>query len=131
MSIAIRNCLFRFKCRKNWDDLEVTEREGQRFCSECQSAVFFCKTSEDLAFEIELNNCVAFERHPVRGSSAVQAGAPQQGIGNKAPDPKAIWKTPEGAQLFRKMLHGNELDEQDRQTLASIKRLNRPQAKEE
>ena len=31
----IRNCEFKFKCPKQWEALELTDREDQRHCHEC------------------------------------------------------------------------------------------------
>jgi len=39
---------------------------------------------------------------------------------------RRIWKTPEGVSLLHKMLAGGPLDEQDRQTLAELKRADPP-----
>jgi len=39
---------------------------------------------------------------------------------------RRIWKTPEGVGLLRKMLAGEDIDAQDRQTLADLKRADPP-----
>lgn len=39
---------------------------------------------------------------------------------------RRIWKAPEGVSLLRKMLEGDPLDEQDRQTLADLRRADPP-----
>lgn len=83
--------------------------------------VFFCNNAEDLEFELRLNNCVAIVKH---GSSEKYA-SPQEIPGYNGPDHMDVWRTPEGSALFRKMLHGTPLEEEDRKTLEHIKGLNR------
>lgn len=122
MSIAIRNCRFKFKCTKKWSELTPTEISSQRFCSECEQMVFFCRNAEELEFEVRLNNCVAIERHPAQGKAPmIEVGVPQSDIGYNVPDPMTCWNTPQGAALFRKILHGETLDDDDRRTLEEIK----------
>jgi hypothetical protein len=59
MIFAIRNCKFRFKCQKLWDDLELTDNSSIRFCRECQRDVVFCGTDSDLMRAITNDECVA------------------------------------------------------------------------
>ena len=58
-SLTIRNCIFGFKCDKNWADLTHTESDGVRFCQSCQKEVFFCESDDELVKCVRLNRCVA------------------------------------------------------------------------
>ncbi|MGE0116089.1 MAG: hypothetical protein AB7T07_14555 [Steroidobacteraceae bacterium] len=58
-STRIRNCLFAFKCDKQWGDLIRTSFEKVRFCTDCSRDVFFCSTDSELAEAVRLNRCVA------------------------------------------------------------------------
>lgn len=83
--------------------------------------VFFCNSAEDLGFELRLNNCVAIDKH----GPFQKYPSPQDIPGYNAPEPTDVWKTPQGSALFRKMLHGTPLEEEDRKTLEHIKGRNR------
>jgi hypothetical protein len=61
-SISIRNCRFAFKCDKKWDDLEETQEELIRFCNMCEKEVHFCEDDDELARNVRLNRCVAFNK---------------------------------------------------------------------
>lgn len=56
---AIRNCEFRFKCPKDWDALEPTDRDDERYCNECNQIVYFSKTGKQLMAAIKEDRCVA------------------------------------------------------------------------
>ena len=58
-SLTIRNCVFGFKCDKNWGELTHTESGGVRFCQSCQKEVFFCESDDELVKYVRLNRCVA------------------------------------------------------------------------
>ena len=60
--ISIRNCRFAFKCDKKWGDLDATEEDSIRFCNACEKEVHFCEDDEELARNIRLNRCVAFNK---------------------------------------------------------------------
>jgi hypothetical protein len=60
---AIRNCNFENRCRsRDWNDLAQVEGEPLvRFCSTCESPVFFCIHADDLEDHLRKNHCVALE----------------------------------------------------------------------
>lgn len=60
--ITLRNCQFKFKCPKQWDSLERTNRTDVRFCDHCKEKVYFCHTSHELREAIEKNYCVAINK---------------------------------------------------------------------
>ena len=61
-NVSIRNCRFAFKCDRKWDDLTET-REGEiRFCNVCEKEVHFCSDDQELARNVRLNRCVAFNK---------------------------------------------------------------------
>jgi hypothetical protein len=61
----LRNCKFKFRCFKLWDDLEETDQIAVRFCDECKKHVYYCETQEQLNFAIARNECVAIRwNHP-------------------------------------------------------------------
>ena len=59
----IRNCEFKFKCPKRWDDLETSSSpsafDSPRRCSECHQLVWKADTEEQLAKYILHDYCVA------------------------------------------------------------------------
>ena len=59
----IRNCEFKFKCPKRWDDLETaaspTAFDSPRRCDECQQLVWKADNEEQLAKYILHDYCVA------------------------------------------------------------------------
>lgn len=59
----IRNCHFKFKCPKQWDDLEKPEHpraiHSPRRCDECHQLVWKADTEEQLAEHILRDRCVA------------------------------------------------------------------------
>lgn len=61
MNAEIRNCIFRFKCTKTWEDLKETTEKTKRFCNHCGETVHYCKTSSELRKAIIKNYCVAVE----------------------------------------------------------------------
>ncbi len=58
----IRNCVFAFKCSANWDNLEDTNKEKIRYCSDCSKEVHFCEDDKELSKAVRNNYCVAFEK---------------------------------------------------------------------
>ena len=61
----LRNCKFKFKCYKSWDDLERTDNPAISFCGDCKKNVYYCETPEELKFAIAKNLCVAIRQdHP-------------------------------------------------------------------
>jgi hypothetical protein len=63
------NCEMKVICEKKWNDLNQTEEEGIRFCSDCKKLVFYTKTSEELKIAAKKGVCVFIES----GSSAEYA----------------------------------------------------------
>jgi hypothetical protein len=59
----IRNCEFKFKCDKAWDDLRSIPDMPDIFraCDECNKPVYFVSNEEELAFRICRNHCVAMD----------------------------------------------------------------------
>ena len=59
----IRNCEFKFKCPKKWDDLRVSSSlramDSPRRCDECHKLVWKVDTEEELAQHVLNNRCVA------------------------------------------------------------------------
>lgn len=59
----IRNCEFKFKCPKRWDDLETspssTAFESPRRCNECRRLVWKADNEDQLAKYILHDYCVA------------------------------------------------------------------------
>ena len=59
----IRNCEFKFKCPKQWDDLRASPSpravDSPRRCEECHKLVWKVETEEELARHILNDRCVA------------------------------------------------------------------------
>ena len=74
---AIRNCEFRFKCPKDWDALKPTDREGERYCNECNQIVYFCRTNKQLMAAIQEDRCVAVRVNaPEEDVPLIEVGMP-------------------------------------------------------
>ena len=67
MSEQIRNCEFRFKCPKDWWELQPTKISTERFCTQCQKTVHFCRNQTELHDAIVKDLCVAIEIEPEGG----------------------------------------------------------------
>ena len=61
-SLTIRNCIFGFKCNKQWDELTLTSEDEVKFCQTCQKEVYFCSSDDELAAYVRLNRCVAIQK---------------------------------------------------------------------
>lgn len=57
----IRNCTFRFKCPRSWDDLQITKIASQRHCPACSRNVHLCRTPSELSAAIRKDLCVAVD----------------------------------------------------------------------
>lgn len=57
--IDIRNCVFGFKCKSDWETMEQTQEPNIRHCSGCKKDVFQVSTKEELLEAIQLNRCIA------------------------------------------------------------------------
>jgi hypothetical protein len=60
--ILIRNCQFAFKCDAVWEALEKGRNSKIRFCSQCETQVYFCSNDGDLSKNVIKNRCVAIEK---------------------------------------------------------------------
>ena len=58
---AIRNCEFKFRCKKTWESLESLENypKGIKYCSTCMRDVFLVETDLELKRAVLRNYCVA------------------------------------------------------------------------
>ena len=58
---TIRNCEFKFRCKKTWESLESLENypEGVKYCSACLRDVFLVETDLELKQAVWANRCVA------------------------------------------------------------------------
>ena len=65
---TVRNieCTFEFKCDKQWDDLETQVASNIKFCNQCQTDVYLCKTQDELDHASSLGRCISIERVEVR-----------------------------------------------------------------
>ena len=65
---TIRNieCTFEFKCDKQWDELETQIATNIKFCKQCQTDVYLCKTQEELDLARSLGRCISIERVEIR-----------------------------------------------------------------
>ena len=70
----IRNCVFAYRCEANWEELEDTNKEKIRYCSECDREVHFCENDRELTEAIKENNCVAFIREVKRNKLEAMIG---------------------------------------------------------
>ena len=72
----LRNCKFKFKCYKSWDDLERTDNPAISFCGDCKKNVYYCETPEELNFAIAKNLCVAIRQdHPKAAHRQLSLGS--------------------------------------------------------
>jgi len=72
--ILIRNCQFAFKCDAVWEDLEKRRSSKIRFCSQCETQVYFCHNDDDLRKNVIKNRCVAIEKTNYLGEFFVLSG---------------------------------------------------------
>jgi hypothetical protein len=79
---TIQNCVLALECRQRWQELEaVTGTSDVRFCRQCLQQVFFCRTDQELAQNVRLRRCVAFNREgPGEPVSYVGQSAPPYGV---------------------------------------------------
>lgn len=63
IEINLRNCQLAFRCKQKWEEMTPTRDDGTvRFCLDCMTEVFFCRTDHELLDHIRSNHCIAFER---------------------------------------------------------------------
>ena len=61
-SHLLRNCEFKFACRKTWETLSSIPSLNPamtRFCDDCNEKVYLADSEKILLFHIESNHCVA------------------------------------------------------------------------
>jgi Zn finger protein HypA/HybF involved in hydrogenase expression len=61
MDIEIRNCSFKFRCEKTWNELEKGKDPKIRYCKNCKEDVYYVRTDKELRSAIEHDFCVAIE----------------------------------------------------------------------
>lgn len=72
--LAIRNCLFAFKCTAQWEELTPTNDDKINFCQDCQREVHLCEDDDELVTAVRLNRCVAIYREEECGFSGFTLG---------------------------------------------------------
>ena len=58
----VRNCSWKFKCKRTWDSLTLVKPyvfEKIRYCSDCKENVRLIGSESELFMAIEFNQCVA------------------------------------------------------------------------
>lgn len=55
------SCEVQVLCGKNWEELDVTEENGIRFCGECKKLVFYAINSTELKIAAQRKLCVYFQ----------------------------------------------------------------------
>jgi uncharacterized protein (TIGR02996 family) len=91
---AIENCSFPFKyrCPKQWGQLQKTADESVRFCQCCRRSVFFCGTIDQARFQARLGHCIAIDSHVERSPGDLEP----EGHGDTAwigePGPEEEWE---------------------------------------
>jgi hypothetical protein len=66
--LILKNCEMEFECPLLWDNLEKTNKENKRYCSECKEKVYHCKTETELKKYTEKGKCVFFEIEDIVGN---------------------------------------------------------------
>ena len=59
---VIRNCSWKFKCKRTWDSLSQAKTyvfEKIRYCSDCKENVRLVESESELFMAVEFNQCVA------------------------------------------------------------------------
>jgi hypothetical protein len=69
----IRNCVFKYECDKNWEELEnISSDKNIKFCSNCNRDVYMVNDSFELTILIKENKCVAIPRIEVIKAKALK-----------------------------------------------------------
>lgn len=58
----IRNCSWKFQCKRTWDSLSRDKRyvfDKVRYCSDCKENVHLIESESQLFMAIEFDHCVA------------------------------------------------------------------------
>lgn len=61
----IINCTFEYKCSLDWNNLEKSESNDIRFCSNCEKNVYFAHSQSELNQFASEGKCVAFNPEPI------------------------------------------------------------------
>lgn len=61
--VPVENCgvEFRFRCPKQWEQLQPTAEEDVRYCTQCRQQVFFCSSIDVAQTHAALGECVAVD----------------------------------------------------------------------
>jgi hypothetical protein len=73
-NLAIRNCIFAFKCTAKWEELTPTDDYKINFCQDCQKEVHLCEDDDELVAAVRLNRCVAIFREDEIGRGRMLLG---------------------------------------------------------
>ncbi len=57
--VPIKNCKFKYKCPKDWFELDSTDDTNIRFCQKCSQNVYLCQNEKELQKAIETDRCIA------------------------------------------------------------------------
>jgi hypothetical protein len=58
---GVVNCQFAFRCNMSWGELrKIDGSPGVRYCSQCETAVHFCRNEEELELHAAKGHCVAY-----------------------------------------------------------------------
>ena len=57
----IKNCQIKYRCKKTWDTLTVTNDSTVRYCNDCDRGVHYCNNPEELLHAMKNDWCVAIE----------------------------------------------------------------------
>lgn len=61
--ITLRNCVFAFRCKADWDNMTSLDSDGRvRFCLDCQKEVYLCESDQELIHNVVNNKCIALVR---------------------------------------------------------------------
>ena len=82
-SKTIRNCHFKYRCHKEWDELSLTSNKKVRHCDVCDKSVYLCDNEDALTKAIINNRCVAIPANAVERHSFDHAS------------PKLFYESPE------------------------------------
>lgn len=61
--ITLRNCVFAFRCKADWDSMTPLDSGGRvRFCPDCEKEVYLCESDQELIHNVVNNKCIALVR---------------------------------------------------------------------
>ncbi len=50
---------FRFVCPNTWEQMQTTDSDNKRFCTQCQRNVFKCHNANEAALRANQDECIA------------------------------------------------------------------------